>query len=187
MYTSECWPASTLPQVAQDQYCGDGARWYALHTRSQHEKSVVSHLQRRGLTTFLPLVSEIHRWSDRQKVVQLPLFSCYAFVYMRLVPETWSSVMSVTGVLSFVGARREGIPIPDSQIHAVQALLSSKLEFQICPFLEIGQRVRIRGGMLHGVEGILKARNGDRVLIIAVEPVQRSLSVRIDDYKVEPI
>ena len=164
-----------------------GAQWYALHTKPQHEKSVVSHLQRQGLTTFLPVVSEVHRWSDRNKVVELPLFSCYAFVYMHLVPESWARVMNVTGVLRFVGVRRDGIPIPESQIRAIQVLLSSKLPYQLCPFLEVGQRVRVSGGALHGVEGILTARNGDRVLVISVEPIQRSLSVRVDQYKVEPI
>lgn len=69
------------------------AQWYAVHTRSQHEKSVVNQLERRGIKTFLPLISEVHRWSDRQKVVQLPLFSCYAFVQMRLLPELWYQVM----------------------------------------------------------------------------------------------
>ena len=168
-------------------FSGTGAQWYAIHTRAQHEKSVVSHLQRHGITTFLPLVSEVHRWSDRQKIVHLPLFTCYAFVHIRLVPESWAKVMSVTGVLRFVGSGNIGVPIPDSQIHAVQALLSSSLSYQICPFLQVGQRVRIRGGSLDGVEGLLIARNGDRTLIISVEPIQRSLSVRIDDYKVEPL
>ena len=170
-----------------ESFSADGAQWYALHTRPQHEKSVASHLQRQGLTSFLPLVSEVHRWSDRNKVVQLPLFSCYVFVHMRLVPESWSRVMNVMGVLRFVGVRREGIPIPNSQIQAIQVLLTSGLEYQICPFLQVGQRVRIRGGALHGIEGILTARNGDRVLIISVEPIQRSISVRIGDYGVEAV
>jgi len=163
------------------------AQWYAIHTRAQHEKSVVSHLQRQGITTFLPLVSEVHSWSDRSKVVHLPLFTCYAFVHMRLLPESWAKVMRVTGVLRFVGVRGEGVPIPDSQIHAVRTLLSSSLSYQICPFLQVGQRVRIKGGALDGVEGILAGRKGDRTLIISVEPIQRSLSVRIDDYQVESI
>ena len=168
-------------------FSGEGAQWYAIHTRAQHEKSVVSHLRRLGITTFLPLVSEVHRWSDRRKVVHLPLFTCYAFVHMRLAPESWAKVIGVTGVLRFVGTSGGGVPIPDSQIRAVQTLLSSSLSYQICPFLQVGQRVRIRGGSLDGVEGLLIARNGDRTLVISVEPIQRSLSVRIDDYKVEPL
>lgn len=176
-----------LSQVPAASLGSEEAQWYALHTRPQHEKSVATHLQRQGLTAFLPLVSEVHRWSDRNKVVQLPLFSCYVFVHMRLVPESWARVMNVMGVLRFVGVRRDGIPIPDNQIQAIQVLLSSGLPYQICPFLQIGQRVRIRGGVLHGIEGILTGRNGDRVLIISVEPIQRSISVRIGDYAVEPV
>ncbi len=189
MGTSPWMTTAEIPQQPAVSYSAEGAEWYALHTKPQHEKSVVAHLQRQGLTTFLPVVSEVHRWSDRQKVVQLPLFSCYAFVYLNLVPESWARVMSVTGVLRFVGGRRGGIgiPIPDTQIHAVQTLLTSKLPYSICPFLEVGQRVRIRGGALHGVEGILTGRTGDRVLIISVQPIQRSLSVRIGDYGVEVI
>ena len=86
--------------------------WYAVHTRSQHEKSVVSYLHGEGITTFLPLVTEIHRWSDRRKLVELPLFSCYAFVHMPFVPELWAKVLRVSGVLSFVGVRGQGVPIP---------------------------------------------------------------------------
>ncbi len=183
MCVSECLPNMNLQRAPLDT---PGAQWYAIHTKPQHEKSVVSHLQRQGLTTFLPLVSEVHRWSDRNKVVQLPLFSCYAFLHMRLLPEAWARVMNTTGVIRFVGARHEAVPIPDSQIRSVEVLLASKLPYQICPFLEVGQRVRISGGALHGLEGILTARNGDRVLIISVEPIQRSISVRLDDYKVEP-
>jgi len=179
-----CEPVVTNPQVS---FSGHGAQWYAVHTRPQHEKSVVAHLQRQGITTFLPLVSEIHRWSDRRKVVHLPLFTCYAFLHMRLVPESWSKVMGVPGVIRFVGVRGQGVPIPDGQVQAVQTLLSSGLSYQICPFLQVGQWVRVRGGALDGVEGILIARSGDRTLVISVEPIQRSLSVRIGEYHVEAI
>ena len=160
-------------------------QWYAVHTRSRHEKLVVNQLEQRGIKTFLPLISEVHRWSDRRKVVQLPLFSCYAFVHMRLLPELWYKVMQTNGVLRFVGVRGEGIPIPESQIESLRAVLSSAVPYALCPFLQVGQRVRIRGGALDGIEGLLTARNGDRTLVISVEPIQRSIAVRVDQYQVE--
>jgi len=163
------------------------AQWYALHTRSRQEKVVVSQLERRGIKTFLPLVKEMHRWSDRQKLVQLPLFSCYAFVHMQLLPELWYKVMQTNGVLRFVGVRGGGIPIPENQIESLQAVLSSAAPFELCPFLQVGRRVRIRGGALDGIEGLLTARNGDCTLVISVEPIQRSISIRIDQYQVELI
>jgi transcription termination/antitermination protein NusG len=178
------------PETAQ-HWIGAAAQaepqWYALHTRSQHEKSVTAHLQSRGVMTYLPLVSEVHRWSDRQKVVQMPLFSCYVFVHLPLAPEAWASIMRINGVLRFVGNGWAGVPIPESQIESTRTLLRSKLPYTLHPFLKVGQRIRVRGGSLDGIEGILVARNGNRTLVISVDPVQRSLAVRIDDYSIEPL
>jgi transcriptional antiterminator RfaH len=165
----------------------DTARWYAIHTCARHEKGVVTRLRNAGITTFLPLVTEVHRWSDRKKVVQLPLFSCYAFVRIPPVPEFQVKVLRADGVLRFVGGRGQGVPIPDTQIESLQALLASKAPYTLCPFLKIGQRVRVRGGSLDGIEGILTARSGERTLVISVEPIQRSIAIRIDEYQVEAI
>lgn len=174
---------------AAQQWIGAGAgidpHWYAIHTRAQHEKSVTSRLESQGITTYLPLVTEIHRWSDRKKIVELPLFSCYVFVHMPLVPESWARVMRINSVLRFVGTGWAGVPIPESQIESTRTLLSSKLPYTVHPFLKIGERVRVRGGSLEGIEGILTARNGNNTLVISVEPVQRSLAVCIDGYSVE--
>jgi transcription antitermination factor NusG len=148
-------------------------QWYVVHTRSQHDKAVVNQLERRGIEAFLPVTNEVRRWSDRRKIIHLPLLSCYAFVHMRLLPELRYKVTQIRGVLGFVGARGEGTPIPDSQIENIRALLSSDVPYALCPFLQIGQRVRIRGGALDGIEGFLTARNGDRTLVISVEPIQR--------------
>jgi transcription antitermination factor NusG len=52
-------------------------RWYAIRTRSRHEKMVHEQLQTQGIETFLPLVKRIHKWSDRKKEVEVPLFSGY--------------------------------------------------------------------------------------------------------------
>jgi transcription antitermination factor NusG len=161
--------------------------WYGLQTRPRHEKIVMQRLEERGVTTFLPLVSEVHRWSDRKKTVQMPLFSCYVFA--KFVPhrEERLRVLRVEGVFGLVGAKGEGTPIPDGQIDAVRSLLQGQLPWSAHPFLKIGQRVRIRSGALNGVEGILIARNGDRTLVISVDAIQRSLAVRVEGYEVEAV
>lgn len=177
----EAQSSEEMPQIS------DGLCWYAVHTRSRHEKMVSERLQERGLTVFLPLVKQTHRWSDRKKVVELPLFSCYVFVRMPLGGRERLKVCSTNGVLQIVGTGTEGTPIPDEQIEAVRILLSEQLPWSEHPFLKIGQRVRIRGGAMDGVEGILLARNGDRTLVVSVDVIQRSLAVRIEGYHVEPV
>jgi transcription antitermination factor NusG len=161
--------------------------WYGLQTRPRHEKIVAQRLEERGVTTFLPLVTEEHRWSDRKKLVEMPLFSCYVFA--KFVPNRSERlrVLRVDGVFGLIGARGEGAPIPDEQIDAVRNVVEGQFPWSSHPFLKIGQRVRIRSGALDGLEGILVSRNGDRTLVISVDAIQRSLAVRVEGYEVEPI
>jgi transcription antitermination factor NusG len=162
-------------------------RWYALQTQARHEKMVEQRLRERGITTYLPLVTEVHRWSDRKKKVQLPLFSCYLFARVAPTKIDRLRILRVDGVFNFVGPRGEGTVIPDSQIDAVRALVDGQLPWATHPFLKIGQRVRIRSGALNGVEGILVSRNGDSTLVISVDAIQRSLSVSVEGYDVEAV
>ena len=90
-------------------------------------------------------------------------------------------------MLQIVGTRGAGLAIPDQQIDAVRLLLAEQLPCSNHPFLKIGQRVRICGGAMDGVEGVLLASNGDRTLIVSVDVIQRSLAVRIEGYHVEPV
>jgi len=161
--------------------------WYAVQTRARHEKVVSQRLGEKGVVNFFPTVTEVHRWSDRKKIVELPLFGCYLFVKLAPRNEELQKVLRVDSVLGFVGATKVGTPIPDEQIDAVRILVNEQLPYSCHPFLKTGQRVRIRSGALDGLEGILLSRKGDRKLIISVDAMQRSLAVQIDGYDVEPI
>ena len=160
-------------------------KWYALQTRPRHEKAVVQRLAERRVETFLPIVTEVHRWSDRKKKVEMPLFSCYVFAKFLSNRVDRLRVLRVDGVLGLVGNGSEGTPIPDEQIDAVRTLLDGSLSWSSHPFLKIGQRVRIRSGALDGMEGILVSRNGSSTLVISVDALQRSLAVRVEGYQVE--
>jgi|SRR5208283_2451084 len=162
-------------------------KWYAIRTRSRHEKIVERHLQGQGIDVFSPVVSQVRQWSDRRKVVETPLFAGYAFVRIAPTPEERLRVLKTQGVVDMVGGQGQGSPIPAEQIEAVRAVVASNMPFTQHVFLRVGQRVRVRGGSLDGVEGILAAANGTRNLVISVEPIERSLSIRIEGYQVEPI
>ncbi|HEY6769248.1 MAG TPA: UpxY family transcription antiterminator [Candidatus Sulfotelmatobacter sp.] len=161
--------------------------WYAVQTRPRHEKIVAQRLKDRGLTTFLPLVTEVRRWSDRKKSVEVPLFGCYVFARFSPHRNERLQVLRVDGVLGLVGSRGEGAAIPESEIASVRAVVEGSLSWSSHSFLEIGQPVRIRSGALDGLEGILIGRNGDRTLVISVKAIQRSLAVRVEGYRVEAV
>ena len=162
-------------------------RWYALHTRARHEKKIERRLLDQGMETFVPTAVEVHRWSDRKKKVEVPLFSCYVFIRCALSAEDRRRVHQVESVHGFVGSRGSSLPIPDEQIESIQKVLTQTAPWRSYPFLKVGQRVRVRGGAMDGVEGVFLSENGDHSLIISVDAIQRSMAVRIDGYDVEPV
>ena len=165
----------------------DQARWYAVRTRSRHEKLVARQLESQGIESFLPIVTQTRNWSDRRKQVETPLFSGYAFLRVIHSSGDRMRVLRTQGVVSFVGLHGTGIPIPDHQIEDIKTLVGSRIQYEERPFLRIGQQVRVRGGALDGIRGILVAENGDHSLVISVEPIQRSLCVRVAGYNVEAV
>ena len=161
--------------------------WYALQTMSRHERLVAHQLNSQGITTFLPTFTELHYWSDRRKKIEAPLFPGYLFVHTNISPEVRRSVSFARGVAGFVTMGGDPVPVPNEQIESVQKLLANSFRCVAYPFLKIGQRVRIRGGSLEGVQGILTAHNGHKGLVVSIDGIQRSMAVRIEGYDVEPL
>ena len=185
--TAQAWVLSDSPAVAGVGVDAGVEQWFAVNTHAKHEKVVAHEARDLGIVTFLPLVKQVRQWSDRRKIIESPLFSCYVFVRIGPGHEQRLRVLRVNGVLRFVGAQGMGIPIPDEQIHAVRVLTEEQIPLCSHPFLKIGQRVRIRSGALCGVEGVLVSRCGERTLVISLDAIQRSMSVRIQGYDVEPV
>ena len=172
---------------AENESANDAVYWYAVFSRSRHEKIVATALTNTGVTTFLPLMSEMHSWSDRRKLVDVPLFPGYVFVQIPNTAEAKLHVLKTSGVAQFVGNRRGAVAIPNKEISDVRAVLGKKVSCSSHPFLEVGQRVRIRGGSLDGVEGILVGCDSASKLVISIELIQRSLAVSVYNLDVEPI
>ena len=178
------WISETaqIPVPAAEDYS-----WCAIQTRVRFEKKVAVQLQAKGIETFLPFIKEVHRWSDRRQVIELPLFPGYGFVRIPAAPDHRLRVLQTAGLTGFVTMNGTPIPVPEKQIEDVQRLLSNNLACRAYPFIKVGQRVRIRGGSLDGVEGMLVSENKDHSLVISIESIQRSLAIRIEGYDVEAV
>ncbi len=167
-----------------EEHCAVQEAWYAVHTYPRHEQKVARLLAQRGMLVFLPLLRQFHLWSDRRKLVEVPLFSCYAFVNIQCTSTRRVQVLTTPGVLRFVSFNGQPAAIPQQQIEAVRKVLSNNIPCSAHGFVKIGQRVRIRGGCLHGLEGILVRCNG-RKLVVSVDVVQQSLAISLDGYDIE--
>jgi transcriptional antiterminator NusG len=162
------------------------AEWYAVQTRYRFEKKVAEELRRKGLETFLPLRRELHRWSDRYKDIEVPLFPGYVFVRTDQSVDSRVLVLQTGGMIGFVNFHGEALPVPSRQIEQLRILLAQKVPCSLHPFLKVGRRVRIRGGCLDGLEGIF-TYNKKSSLVVSVDSIRHSIAVEIEGYELEPI
>lgn len=153
--------------------------WFGIHVKSRCEVRAFDDLCLRGFEAFLPLWSVRRRWSDRIKMLELPLFPGYLFCRFAL-PDRFK-VLNANGVAQIVGIGKEPVPISETEIHSIQTLVASKFALTPWPYLKVGQQVRIDNGPLSGVEGIVvNAEDGRSRVIVSVTMFLRSVAVEVE-------
>jgi len=165
----------------------EGCNWYALATMSRHERFVAHQLEGHRLSPFLPSKIEIHRWSDRRKRVEVPLFPGYVFLHVLMSAEIRRMATCLRGSVGFVTMHGQPVPIPHEQIETVQKLVVKNVPCAAYGYLKTGQRVRICSGALNGTEGLLLRIHGNKKLVISIDGISRSLAVHIDGYDIEAV
>ena len=156
----------------------DNLHWYALRTKSRHEKLVRDQLDKQGIEPLLPTVKRLSQWKDRKKEIEVPLFSGYCFVRFSQLEKT--PVQMVVGVVEIVGSGSRPEPIPEQEIDALRRLMTSVLPYDPHPYLHEGMRVEVVRGPLQGAHGILLRKEKRHRLVIGVRLIQQAVSVEID-------
>jgi transcription antitermination factor NusG len=173
------------PDTTIRNFPGDAPAWFAVYVKATHEKRVTSLMSDQGYECLLPLYECRKRWSDRVKDVELPLFPGY--VFSRFAASSRTPILKTPSVMGVVGIDGKPIPIEDHEIAALRLLLMSKVSVLPHPFLRAGRRVRIHGGALDGLEGVIEDVRHRRRLIVSVSLLQRSVAVEVDSGRVSLI
>src|ERR1700683_5379351 len=128
-------------------------QWFALQVRTRWESSTAVLLSGKGYEALLPTYKTKKRWNGRLREISAPLFPGYVFCRFDALKRL--PILVTPGVMAVVGRGRTPVPVEDSEISAIQTLVSSGLPVEPWPYLEVGQRVRIEDAALSGLEGIL--------------------------------
>lgn len=175
-----------LPQAKNAEKAGiPSCGWYALYTRHQHEKVIAGILSIKGFEVFLPLYTALHAWKDRNKELSLPLFPCYVFLWGGL--ERRLDILATPGVCTFVGTNGRAAMIPSGEIEALRRATEGSLRMEPYPYLQHGERVRVKSGPFEGIEGILTLKKNVYRLVITVELLGKSAAVELDRSMVERV
>ena len=127
----QMWPATAEMGImaAKDNYHALDTSWFAVWTRSRQEKVAAAMLEALEVPHFLPLKSEVHRWSDRKQTVTIPLFSGYLFVRLNPNKDSRLRVLNVPGIAGLVGSQAGPLPIPDYEIENIRTVIAQKMQY----------------------------------------------------------
>lgn len=153
-------------------------QWYALRTRSRHEKLVRDRLIGQGVEELLPTIRRLSQWKDRKKEIEVPLFTGYCFA--RFSWPNRSEVLMVPGVVDIVGSGVRPESIPEDEIEALKLLMTSTLRYDAHPYLQEGMAVEVIRGPLQGIRGILLRKDKRHRLVISIHLIQQAAAVEIN-------
>jgi transcription antitermination factor NusG len=114
----------------------------------------------------------------------LPLFPTYLFVHIN--SRERAKVLQSPGVLQIVGNSRRCVPVPDSE---VEFLRSDFCRQRIEPYrdLVIGEKVRIKSGVMQGLQGTLVRKSNSMRFVLTIESINQHAAVQVDAGNLEPV
>jgi transcription antitermination factor NusG len=159
--------------------------WYAVQTRSHHEKKVAEQLRARSIDSFLPIHRCRRKWRNGVLAdLELPLFPGYLFARPALGERTL--LLQLPGIVGIAVSAAHPTPVPDNDIDALRKITEG-FGVEPHPFLNVGDRVLIVAGPLAGWEGILTRRKQELRLVLSIQIIMRSISVEVSERDIEPL
>ncbi len=155
--------------------------WYVLYTTPRAEKQVEQRLLDDGVETFLPVHLSPRKWSDRVKMVEVPLFSSYIFV--KTTDPELRKLLKVPGIVRIVFHAGNPAVIRDREIIAIRTFLEKAKEKELIH--EIGEDLLIACGPMKDISGKVKKINKTHLLLY-IEQLGCSVCVAINQV-VKPV
>ncbi|MEZ0218376.1 MAG: transcription termination/antitermination protein NusG [Rariglobus sp.] len=158
-------------------------RWFVCHCKPRCEKKFAALLAAEKFEHYLPLIESVKRYGTQTKRFTKPLFPGYVFA--QFVLENKPRIYQ-QDLLARV------IPVTDEarflrQMADVRTIVASGLELSLRPLIHKGTRVRVTGGPLWGLIGIVDDPSNPQGIIISVDVLQQGLHVRMSLENLEPL
>lgn len=161
------------------------SRWYVVQTRSQCENRLIRDLDGKYIENYCPVFQEIRHWSDRLKTIERPLFPGYVFAKFEDSGHARVQILQSQGAVRILGMADRPEPVPEHEIEGIRRVVGCALSCYAHPLLHEGSRVRVKRGVLKGIEGRLVRIKGQTRLVLSVELLGKAISTEVDIGDVE--
>lgn len=161
-------------------------KWYPIYTRSRFEKKTQLELEKKQITTYLPLKKVLKQWSDRKKIVEEPLLKSYLFIYISI--KEYNEVLLTPGFSRFIYFSGKIASIPEKQIQDLRLLLANSTDLELIEYnISPGEKVLIKAGPFKGITAELVSLKSKKSLILRLDQLGCSINILTSMAFIEPL
>ena len=148
-----------------------------IYTRPHHEKKVADGLLEKQIEAYLPTSKTLRQWSNKKKVIDMPLFPSYVFVYVRQMEEYYAG-LNPGGALYYVKFGKQLARISDTIINNLKILTSKVGDAEVSSnYFTQGQTLLIKEGPLSGLQCEVVQHKNKEKLLVRVDLLNRCVLV----------
>jgi transcription antitermination factor NusG len=154
--------------------------WKAIYVNSRAEKKVMETLLAKDIEAYAPIVKTMRQWSDRKKIVELPLINGYVFVNTDTMQN--DAVLQTRAVVGFVKSGGTIAVIRSEEIERLKQLVELGYHLESRPgikAIDAGDKVKITSGSLKNIEGVVLRVGDNRILEVALNTIGHTIRVRL--------
>jgi transcription antitermination factor NusG len=152
--------------------------WYIYYTYPKSERIIKKEFDTSNFEVFLPLHKVQRQWSDRVKILEVPLFPNYIFIRSR--KNDIYSIIKHPRIVKYVAFEGRPARIKDEEIFLIQKLLSTGNNIKIDSSITVGDKVKIKMGPLQGFTGVLVEKKGSKRFGIKLSEFNNIISIEVE-------
>lgn len=159
--------------------------WFVLHTKSRFEKVVTEGLTKKNILAFLPTTKKLSKRKDRKKIIDVPMFPGYIFVFSDYFPKNLLSILKTTGAVRLLGTKNGPVAVKKEAVNSLILFSGSEELISTGKGFKKGEEVLITDGPFTGVRGIYEKNAGKNRVIVQVDILGQYAFTEVAEDKIE--
>lgn len=158
-----------------------------MQSKPQKEMTVYNQIYKKNIEVYLPLIETVKYWSDRKKIVNVPLFPGYLFVHAD-EKERYEAISNTSGALRYLMYQKRFAVLSDDEVKNIKISLiePERIKIEDTNFYE-GDFVEITHGIFRGLKGMIVQFHGNYKLMVSIVEMNTTFSVQLNNSEVKLI
>lgn len=159
--------------------------WFVLHTKSRFERVVADCLDKKKIKSFLPTTMVLSKRKDRKKIIEVPMFPGYIFVFSNFFPKNHLEILKTNGAVRLLGTENGPVPVKKNAIESLMLFSSSNELIETGKGFKKGEEVLITDGPFTGVRGLYEKKAGKNRVIVQVDILGQYAYTEVEEDNIE--